>query len=174
MIFFFFFKSETNNCIKIEKHEKDEKSSPRCTNLFKKLRKPPLYKEGYTKRQKAYTRIMNSDPIDLTLRCVNRQLVKLNYTQMIGFKKVYTVSPKRNIKLKRIPHQLWRPPSVVENPSIPLSTHNPQQRETCYLLESPVFDRIPKTLKGDHHHIKNTAWLNLIDPRLRKDPMPQT
>ena len=61
---------------------------------------------GYTKRQKAYTRIMNSDPVDLTLRCVNRQLVKLNYTQMIGFKKVYTVSPKRNIKLKRIPHQV--------------------------------------------------------------------
>ena len=128
---------------------------------------------GYTKRQKAYTRIMNSDPVDLTLRCVNRQLVKLNYTQMIGFKKVYTVSPKRNIKLKRIPHQVWRPPSVLENPSIPLSTHNPQQRETCYLLESLAFVRISKTLEGDHYHIANTAWLNPLHSSLRKDSMPQ-
>lgn len=61
-----------NNCIKIEKHEKDEKSSPRCTNLIKKVRKPPLNKEGYTKRQKAYTHIMNPDPVDPTLRSANR------------------------------------------------------------------------------------------------------
>ena len=49
-----------NNCIKIEKIEKDEKSSPRCTSLIKKLRKPSLNKEGYTKRQKAYT---HNEPI---------------------------------------------------------------------------------------------------------------
>ena len=95
-----------NNCIKIEKHEKDEKSSPRCTNLIKKLRKPPLNKECYTKRQKAYTRIMNLEHIDPTLRCANLRPVKLNYTQRIAFKNGCIVSPKRNIKLKKIPLQL--------------------------------------------------------------------
>ena len=117
---------------------------------------------------------MNLDLVYPTLRCVNRQLVKLNYTQRIGFKTVCIVSPKRNIKLKRIPHRLRCAPRILENPSVPLSPHNPQQREARYPLESPVSDRIPKTLKGDHHHITNTAWLNPIDPRLRKDPMPQT
>ena len=49
----------------------------------KKLRKALLNKEGYTKRQTTYTRIMNPDLVDPTLRCANRQLVKLNYTQRI-------------------------------------------------------------------------------------------
>ena len=31
---------------------------------------------------------MNPDPVDPTLRCANRQPVKLNYTQRIGFKNV--------------------------------------------------------------------------------------
>ena len=68
---FYLFLSETNNCIKIEKQEKDEKSSPRCTNLIKKLRKPPLKKESYTKRQKAYTHIMNANLVDPTLKYAN-------------------------------------------------------------------------------------------------------
>ena len=117
---------------------------------------------------------MNPNPVDPTLRCANRQPVKLNYTQMIGFKNICTVSPKRNIKLKRIPHQLRSPPSILKNPSVPLSPHNPQQRETRYPPESPASIRIPKTLKGNHHYIANTVWLNPLHPHLRKDPMPQT
>ena len=116
---------------------------------------------------------MNLDLVYPTLRCANQQPVKLNYTQRIGFKSVCTVSPKRDIKLKRIPHQLRCPPSILKNPNVPLSPHNPQQREACYPRESPASVRIPKTLKGDHHHIANTAWLNPIHPRLRKYRMPQ-
>ena len=41
-----------NNSIKIEKQEKDGKSFSRCTNLIKKLNKPLLNKEGYTKKIK--------------------------------------------------------------------------------------------------------------------------
>ena len=66
----------------------------------KKLRKALLNKEGYTKRQTTYTRIMNPDLVDPTLRCANRQSVKLNYTQRIEFKNVCIVSPKRNMELK--------------------------------------------------------------------------
>ena len=56
VLYSFFFLSETNNCIKIEKHEKDEKSSPRCTNLIKKIWEN-LPKQGglYKKTEGLYT-----------------------------------------------------------------------------------------------------------------------
>ena len=53
----------------------------------KDLSKPPLYMEGYTKVQNAYTSITIPDPIDPTLRCTYQKPTKLNYTQRIGFKK---------------------------------------------------------------------------------------
>ena len=99
----------------------------------------------------------NLELVDPTLGCSNRQPTKLNYTQRIRFKNVCTISPKGNIELKRIPHNLRRPQSTLENPSVPLSPHNPQQGETCYPPKSPVFDRISKTLEGNHHHIVNIA-----------------
>ena len=66
--------------------------------------------------QKAYTSVTTSDPVDPTLRCANQKPTKLNYTQMKGFKNVDTVSPKRNKKMKLIPHHLWHLPSVLKKP----------------------------------------------------------
>ena len=58
------------------------------------------------KVQKAYTSITTPDPANPTLGCTYRKSTKLNYTQRIGFKNVYTVSLKRNIEIKQIPHHL--------------------------------------------------------------------
>ena len=46
----------------------------------KDLSKPPLYMEGYTKVQKAYTSITTPNPIDTTLGCTYWKPTKLNYT----------------------------------------------------------------------------------------------
>ena len=167
-----FFSSEMNNCIKIEKHEKDEKSSPKCTNLIKKTEKPSTKQGGLSKKTKGLYMYNEPGPCRPNPKVCKLIAVKLNYTKRIRFKNACTISPKRNIKLKRIPHQLQRPPSILKNPSVPLS-NNPQQRETCYPLESLAFVRIPKTLEGDHHHIANIVWLNPLHLRMRKDPMPQ-
>ena len=105
-------------------------------------------------------------PIDPTLRGVNQQPTKLNYTQRIRFKKVCTISLKRNKEMKRIPHHLWRLPSVLKDPSIPLSPHNPQQRETHDPPKSLASNRVFKTLERNYHHITNTVWLNPRHPRL--------
>ena len=95
--------------------------------------------------------------VDPTLRGANRQPTKLNYTQRIRFKNVHTVSPKRNKEMKHIPHHLWRLPSVLKDPTIPLFPHNPQQRETRDPPKSLASNRVSKTLKRDHHHIMNTV-----------------
>ena len=68
--------------------------------------------------------------------------------------------------MKLIPHYLRHLPNVLENPSIPLSSHNPQQRETHDPPKSITFDRIPKTLQGNHQLIANIARLNPLHPNL--------
>ena len=68
--------------------------------------------------------------------------------------------------MKQIPHHLWRLPSVFENPSIPFSPYNPQQRETCDPSKSLAFNRVPKALERNHLHIANIAWLNPRHPSL--------
>ena len=107
------------------------------------------------KVQKAYTIITTPNPVDPTLRCTYRKTTKPNYTQRIRFYNVCTVSPKRNIEMKQISHQLWRLPSVLKNLSVPFSPHNPQQRETRDPPKS-LASNIPKTFERNHHHITNT------------------
>ena len=76
--------------------------------------------------------------------------------------------------MKQIPQQLRRPPSVLKNPSVPLSPHSPQQRETHNPPKSSSSNKTPKTLEGNHHHIANTTCLNSSYLSLRKYPMPQS
>ena len=54
---------------------------------------------------------------------------------------------KKHIKMKLIPHHLRRLPNVLENPNIPLSPHNPQQRKTHDPPKSLASKRISKHLK---------------------------
>ena len=96
-------------------------------------------------------------PRNPTLRGANRQPTKLNYTQRIRFKNVYTISPKRNKEMKRIPHHLWRLPSVLKDPSVLLSPHNPQQRETFDPSNSLPSNSVSKKLERNHHHITNNV-----------------
>ena len=97
------------------------------------------------------------DLIGPTLGCTYRKLIKPNYPQRIGFKNVNTISPKRNIEMKLVPHHLWHLPSILENLSIPFFPHNPQQDETRHLPNNLASSRVPKVLERNNHHIVNTA-----------------
>ena len=139
----------------------------------KSLKKPPLYKVGYTEEQKSLYKYNIFWSLGPTLGYTYRKPTKLNYTQRIGFKNVGTVSPKRNVEMKQISHYLWCLPSVLENPVF-LSLYNPQKRDSWDPPNGHAFNRVPKALETNHHHIVDIVWLNPRHPSLWEYPMPQS
>ena len=73
-----------------------------------------------------------------------------------NFENINTIGPKKSTKMNQIPHYLRHLASILKNPSIPLSPHNPHQSERGGLPKSLASSKVPKTHKGNSHHIANT------------------
>ena len=59
--------------------------------------------------------------------------------------------------MKQVLHHLRCLPSILENPSIPLFSYNPQQSKINNLSKSLASSRVPKTLERNNHPIVNIA-----------------